>query len=161
MAEKTSRSPHRPVADIVEGGVVALAYHRIEGTHGDPLHLAAAGHVLHHRVVDQTHVQGVGEGDGGLQTAQLLDLHEPRALAEAVEDKGCGGQFVDKGIFLAGEEDGDTGLVIGSGHRAVADGDAGHIGDAVAGALGKGPNGKAVIGRAERNQEQSPPLPLQ
>ena len=144
--------PHGPVQDVIEGGIVALAHHRIERAHGHPLAVTAADHVLHQRIVDQAHVEGIGQGNGRFQGAQLLDLHKSRALSKAVEDKGGGGQLVDKGIFRTGKEDGHPRLMGGRVHRTVPHRDAGHIGDAVVGALGKRAHTQAVVGRTELMQ---------
>ena len=122
---------------MVEGGVVALAHQGVHGPEHHPLGLTAGEHVLHHGVVDQAHIEGVGEGDGGLQGAQLLELQEPRRLAEAVEGADAGGELMGKGVLGAGQDHGDPGLVRGGVHRGVTHQYAGHVGDLVPGAPGQ------------------------
>ena len=56
--------------------------------------LALVNHIAHHGVVNQAHVQGVGQHDGRFDDTQLLKLHQPQGLAEAVEHMGRGHRLV-------------------------------------------------------------------
>ena len=96
------RLPHRPVTDVIQGCVVALAHHGVHGRDRIPPALPLAAHVFHHGVVNQPHVQGVRQGDGGFQRPQLPDLHQPGGFSKAVENVVSRGHFIAENVVLAG-----------------------------------------------------------
>lgn len=122
----------RALADVIEAAVVALAHHRVDALHRHPVLPAAAHHVLDQRVLHQAHIEGIGQGDGGLQRAQLLNLDKARRLAKAVPDIACGQQLVGEDVLPAGHHHRDAGVVVFAVDGAVSHRDAGDVGDFVA-----------------------------
>ena len=124
---------HRPVPDVIERAVVALADHRVHRLDGIAPGLCLAAHVLHHGVMDQAHVQGVGQGNGGLQGAQLPDLHQPRRFAEAVKHMAGRHHLLLKNIIRTGQDHRHAGFVPLAVHSTVAHPNAGYIRNGVPG----------------------------
>ena len=118
------RLTHRPVADVIQGCVVALAHHGVHGINRISPALPLAAHVFHHGVVNQSHIQGVRQGDGGLQRPQLPDLHQPGGFSEAVENVVSRGHLAAENVVLAGQNHRYAGFVPFIVHGAVADADA-------------------------------------
>ena len=85
---------HSTPGDLVDAAVVALAYHRVQAGHLHPILLALLHCIFHQGIVHQAHVQRVGQGNGGLQRAQLLHLQKPRRFAEPVPHKGRSRQLL-------------------------------------------------------------------
>ena len=83
------------------------------------------------RICDTPHAEGVRERDGRLQAAELLQLHEPTCLSEAVEHvRGCHGlACVD--VALARHDDGHARVRVSMINGCVAHTHAGHVRDGV------------------------------
>ena len=54
--------------------------------------------------MDLSHVQGIGQGNGRFQGAQLLDLGDAGGFSKAVMDKGRCRQPGGKDILLTGKD---------------------------------------------------------
>ena len=123
--------PHGPMADAVDPAVVAFAHHRVQAPHFHAVLFALFQSVFHQGIVHQAHIQGVGQGDGGLQGAQLIHLQKARGLAEAVPDKAGRGHFVREKVPRPGEDHRHAGFVFPVVNGAVAHLNTFHIGDLV------------------------------
>ena len=75
----------------------------------------------------QADVQGIGQRDGRLQSAQLVDLQQPDALSKAVEHEARGRILMGKRIFRPGQKHGYAGLMMRRIDGAVPDQHAGNI----------------------------------
>ena len=129
--------------DVVKAAVVALAHHRVDAAGGLADVGAQRQHMAHQGVVHRAHAQGVGEQDGRLQSAQLLDLDKAGGLAKAVDDVGRRRHFFVKEIAGVGQKGGDAGLHLPVGEGAVAHRHPRHVADEVAGSVGQAAHGKA------------------
>ena len=68
------RLAHGAAGNITDAAVVALQHHGVYAGELDPIPAAPVQHHGNHRVMDLAHVQGVGQGNGRFQGAQLLHL---------------------------------------------------------------------------------------
>ena len=130
---------HRHGLDVIQVAVVALEHQRI-----DRGQLAANGGIGCHggadlRVGHGAHAEGVGQRDGRFQHAQLLHLHQPRALAEAVEHGGGCGRLVQERVAGVRAHHGHAGLRCAIGQRDMAHGDVADVADGIQGPAGKSP----------------------
>ena len=136
------RSPHiflgdMEAPDVVQAAVVALADHRVDAAGG----LADVGvpvqHILHQRRLHRAHAEGVGEEDGRLQRAQLLDLDKAGGLAETVDDVAGRHHLIVENIPRMGQQGGDAGLDLAVRQRTVAYRNARHVTNLVQRAAGQ------------------------
>lgn len=88
MAARTSGIPMTRSVILLRLGVVALAHHWIHGGELHAVPFTLLHHIIHQRVMDLSHVQGIGQGKGDSRDAQLLDLGDAGGLSKAVMDKG-------------------------------------------------------------------------
>ena len=137
---------HGAVADVGKPSVVALADDGIDALHVDAVLPAAVDGILHQRIGNQSDIQRIGQRDGRFDGAELLDLHQAGGLAEAVEHAARAHNLMDKQVLLRRQHDGDAGLMLLRIYSAMADGDAGHIGDGVALPLGQRADAHAPVG---------------
>ena len=109
-----------------------------------------------HRPADQRvgagrHREGVGQQDRRLQLAEFLDLHQPDALAEAVQHLGGGDRLVAENVAVMRQDGGDAGAHVAFQHRGVTDRDPRHVGDRVARAGRQGAAGQAKVACSHRS----------
>ena len=122
-----------PMADIVKGSVIAFADNGIDRTDGIAPVFCLAAHIFYQSIMNQSHIQGVGQRNGGFQSSQLLDLHQAGGFSEAVEHMAGCHHFILENVILTGKHHCHTGLMPGCIYGAVSHPDSGNIGDAVVG----------------------------
>ena len=94
----------------------------------------------------------IGQKHGSLELAELFQLHEPDALAEAVEHMSGGDDLVAKQVAFMRQDGRDAGARVFREECAVPDHNARHIRDGVAGAGGQSAAGEPKItGPHQRN----------
>ena len=142
------RVPDGAVLDVGKPRVVALADDGVDGLHLHARRMALVDAVLHERVVHKADVERVGQGDGRLDRAQLLQLHQAQRLAKAVENLARADDLVQKQVVLRGEDDGHPRVPGLRAHRAVPHRNAGHVRQRVARAARELPDGNAKVRNA-------------
>ena len=116
--------------DVVEGAVPGLGHDR------ERPGLDAVGQLLDLEgdecVADHAHAVGVGDRHGGVQQADLLEPGQAGHLAVAVEPVVGRIDGIAPHVAVVRHHDRDAGAhVVALDHGAVADPDAGHVGDRV------------------------------
>ena len=90
---------HRPLRNVVEGVESLHSHTRGSRTGAATSSASQRESMLHHGVVDQAHIEGVGEGRWGFQGCpSSWSCRSPR-LAEAVEGADAGGELMGKKGF--------------------------------------------------------------
>ena len=82
---------HGPFLNVVEPTVIALADHWVDRTEFKAFTLTTGYHIIHQSVMDQAHIERIGEGDGCFQSTQFLHLDQAQAFSKAVEHESGGG----------------------------------------------------------------------
>ena len=121
---------HRPAADVVERAVIGFAHQRVDA---EDLLIARLGEGPLHRAGDALrHAQRIGQDDGCLQIAQLLDLRAAGELAEGIRDVDTGRDLLLEEIAAVRQDRGHARAEISAlMERHVPDHDACHIRDRV------------------------------
>ena len=113
--------------NAVNPAVIALTHHR---AYGRDLHLvlcALPDGILHQGVGCQTHVQGIGQGNGSLQGSQLLHLYQAAGLAESIVHVSRSYKLAVKYISRSRYNNRDAGPVVPISHCLMAYQHARHV----------------------------------
>jgi hypothetical protein len=123
---------HSKCLQVVQVAVVAFEDERIDGRPCATDLRVGRNRLADLRLRHGAHGKRVGQRNRRFQHAQLFHLHQADALAEAVEHDAGGRHFVEERVAGVRAYHGHAGLDVAAGNRGVADGDASHVGDAVA-----------------------------
>ncbi|MPN58973.1 hypothetical protein SDC9_206690 [bioreactor metagenome] len=65
-----------PQLNIIQIAVVALAYHRINGLYFHIFLFAFFYHIIHNCIMDEAHIQCIGQSYDGLKASQFINLYK-------------------------------------------------------------------------------------
>ena len=150
---------HAQVAppDVVEVAIVGFTH---QGIHGLGFFVAGlVQSVFDEGIHGSGYVQGIGEGNGGFEVAQLLYLRATRQLAKPIGNKDGGGDFVLEKVVSVWYNYGDSGAgVLTFTQGVVADLDIADVSNGVVVAGGeyadveaKGAGAGLGLGHGEEN----------
>ncbi len=142
---------HRHRLNIVEVTVVTLQHQRVNGGAAAANLRVTQTAAPHHGVEQRADREGVAQQNRRLQHPQLVQLHQPQRLGEAVEHRAATRQRLVKQIARR-HDSGNAGLAFAVGQRVMPDADARHV------AQGVGRAGR--IARA-RQAAMAPPIAQQ
>ena len=106
----------------------------------------ALQHILYQSRFHRAHAEGVGKEDGGFQRAQLLDLHQTRGLAKAVDDMAGRQDLLVEEVALVRQQSRDAGLHAAVCQRTVPHRYPRHVADLIQRPVGQLADGDVVIG---------------
>jgi hypothetical protein len=117
-------------ADVVQPAVIGLSDHRVDRRH--PLVAGLCQRIGNHRLYRCADAQRVGQHDGRLDRAELLDLGRPGQLAEGVPHEHRPGHLVLEQVARVGQDRRHTGPDgVAFDDRRVPDADALDVGDRI------------------------------
>ena len=122
---------------IVEPAVVAFEDQRIHRRQAARQLGRVGDGIAHQGGEGGAHGQGAHKRDGRLQRAQLLHLHQARALAEAVDHRHAGRQLLQEQVARLRQQHGGAGLHRAVGQRAMGHRDPCRVGDGIPRAAGQ------------------------
>ena len=142
---KNVGSVNSPILNVIQMAVIAFTCHGIEGKQRNPFFLTAVHNIAHKGIMDQPHIQRVGQRNGRFQSPQLVNLNRSRCLPETIQNIGCRGQLLRKYIILTGENHSNPCLVSFRINCTVSHRNTGDIPDGIAFSCGKRTDTDSVI----------------